>query len=50
MVYNQINKKLMKDIRQTIQHGLKLPMAKKGHDDDLVDADIYRDTNDEESE
>ena len=40
----------MKEIRENIQSYLKVLIAKKGDDDDLVDADIALETNDEEEE
>ena len=50
MVQNQTNQKLMKESRQKFQNYLKGLIAKKGDDYDLVDTDIDRETNDEESE
>ena len=40
----------MKEIREKIKNYLKVWISKKGDDDDLVDTDIDRKTNDDESE
>ena len=51
MVQNQTNQKLMKESRQKFQNYLKGLIAKrKGENDDIVDTDIDRETDDEESE
>ena len=51
MILNQINQKQMKNIREKIKNYLKGWISKKkGDDDDLVDTDIDRERNDEESE
>ena len=47
MVQNQTNQKPMKETRQKSQNYLKVLIAKKGDYDDLVDTNIYQETNDE---
>ena len=39
IIYNQINQKLMKEIREKVKNYLKGRTTKKGDDDDLVDTD-----------
>ena len=48
MIHNMINQKLMKEIRDKIRNYLKGWKPKKGDDDDIVDTDTDRETNEEE--
>ena len=50
MIQNQIDQKLMKEIRQKFHNYLKGLILKKRDADDLVDTDIDLETNDEEYE